>query len=61
MRIIIEWRVRRYQWFVKEFEERLRRRYKYGEFVHEETATLFTDLWDEWHELKADLSRSEDV
>ena len=57
MRIIIEWRVCVYRRFIDEFEEELRRRYKHGDFAHDETYMLIADLWDAWHELKADLPR----
>lgn len=57
MRIIIEWQVRVYQVFVEDFEMMLRDKYKHGDFAHDESATLIADLWDAWHELKADLPR----
>ena len=45
---------------LRSFELALRERYKHGNFEHDETHEVVGDLWDEWHELKADLPRGEE-
>ena len=49
-----------YSWrcFVDAFEEKLRRQWKWGEWKHDETHQAIEDLWEDWHELKADLPKS---
>ena len=60
MRIIIEWQARKYRRFVGDFEEALRLLYKHGDFAHDETDEVIAELWDTWHEMKAELPRGEE-
>ncbi len=45
-----------YQVFVDEFEGRLRQERKHGDHT-DKAAMLIDNLWDAWHEMKADLPR----
>ena len=51
-----------YAWrqFVWAFESELHKRWKWGEWEHDEAHELIEELWDVWHELKVDLPRSEE-
>ena len=49
---IVAWRS-----FVWNFEQELHKRWKWGEFEHDETHKLIEELWERWHELKSDLPR----
>ena len=60
MKITFEHGVDEYRRFVHEFELVLRGHYKHGNFAHDETINAIADLWDAWHELKADLPRGEE-
>ena len=45
--------------FIWDFEQALRAKWKWGEWDSEETQKVIEELWETWHEGKANLPRGD--